>query len=179
MREALLLNRREGAPETEMVAIEPYPSPHLREMSGVRLIEQPVQQVPLDVFTSLDAGDFLFIDSTHAVRPGGDVNFLILEVLPRLARGVIVHVHDIYLPYDYQRDLLDTVYYWSETSLLRAFLTNNQHARILFCLSQLHYQRPELLQRLFPGYVPEHDHRGLAAGETAGYFPSSIYIEIT
>ncbi len=100
-------------------------------------------------------------------------------MLPRLAPGVIVHVHDIYLPYDYQRDILDTVYHWSETSLLRAFLTGNQHARILFCLSQLHYERPDLLRRLFPGYVPESDQRGLSAGEPKGYFPSSIYIEIT
>jgi hypothetical protein len=178
MQHALLLNQHEGAPPVDLVSIEPYPSERLKAMQGVRLMQTPVQQVPLDVFESLGAGDLLFIDSTHAVKAGGDVNFLILEVLPRLAPGVIVHVHDVYFPYDYQRDILDTLYFWSETSLLRAFLTHNQHARILFCLSQLHYERPNLLRRLFPGYFPEHDERGLAAGETQGYFPSSLYIEI-
>jgi len=179
MRHALSLNEAEGAPQTQLTCIEPYPSDRLRDMKDVQLIPRPVQQVSLDVFTSLQAGDFLFIDSTHAVKAGGDVNFLMLEVLPRLAPGVVVHVHDIYLPYDYQRDLFNTAYFWSETSLLRAFLTHNDHARILFCMSQLHYERPDVLRRVFPDYVPQPANDGLAEPEVPGHFPSAIYIEIT
>jgi hypothetical protein len=117
------------------------------------------------------------------VKAGGDVNFLILEVLPRLKPGVIVHFHDIYLPYDYQRDLLDTFMHWSETSLLRAFLINNSRARIFFSMSQLHYDRPDALRKAFPDYAPQTDVDGLVVGEvpfekSRRHFPSSTYIEI-
>ena len=98
-------NSNESSLATRFISIEPYPRPWLRN-APVSLIEKPVQDVPFEVFESLGPGDFLFIDSSHAVRTGGDVNFLVLEVLPRLKPGVLIHFHDIYLPYDYPRDAL-------------------------------------------------------------------------
>jgi hypothetical protein len=147
------------------------------------LIEAPVQTVPFEKFRELAAGDFLFIDSSHAVRPGGDVNYMILEVLPRLAPGVIVHFHDIFLPYDYPRNVLRTYFQWMETSLLRAYLIHNAQARIVFCLSQLHYERQKVMKEVFPEYVPAPDEDGLeiTSGSNGGraHFPSSIYIRTT
>src|ERR1035441_7727332 len=94
----------------QVVCVEPYPMPFLtkaEEEGRIRLIREKAQKVALEVLTDLQPNDLLFVDSTHTVKPGSEVNCIILEVLPRLARGVWVHFHDIYFPYDYQRDLLD------------------------------------------------------------------------
>ena len=183
MFKAVELNDAETGTRTEMMSIDPYPSDALMQLDRVEVIRNPVQRVAISTFESLEAGDFLFIDSSHTVKPGGDVNYLILEVLPRLASGVTVHFHDIYLPYDYQRDVLHTFMHWSETSLLRAYLTNNNRARIVFCLSQLHYDRREDLKDVFPGYRPQSEDHGLQSDgyrpfePIAEHFPASIYIE--
>jgi len=165
----------------EIVCIEPHPSEMLRSMSDIKLIEQQAQYVPLETFTSLDDGDLLFIDSTHTVKPGSDVNYLILEVLPRLNSGVLVHFHDIFFPYDYQIDILRAFLQWSETSLLRAFLINNYKVKIIFCLSQLHYDRKSALQEVFPEYDPLSVVDGLTEEPRpwTSHFPASIYIQIT
>src|SRR5690625_7921716 len=123
-------------------------------MDGIRLINNPVQQVPPETFTALEAGDFLFIDSTHTITPGGDVNYLILEILPRPQRGVLVHFHDIFLPYDYPRNVLSSYFQLMETSLLRSFLLNNSKARIVFCMSQLNYARPHAMKEHFQEHRP-------------------------
>lgn len=172
---ALELNEEETGQPFVLTCVEPYPSDALRTLSRVRLVESPVQSCPMEMFERLESGDLLFIDSSHTVRPGGDVNHLILEVLPRLAPGVIVHFHDIHLPYDYPRDVLRTYFQWMETSLLRAYLIHNSRAQIVFCLSQLHYERPETLAEVFPEYTPAPGSDGLeTTGE--GHFPSSIYV---
>ena len=182
MSEAANLNRKESGKDAQITSIEPYPSQPLRSL-GVDLIVKPVQTVNISTFEELEKDDLLFIDSTHTFKPGGDVNFLILEVLPCLKPGVVVHIHDIFLPYDYQRDVLQTFMHWSETSLLRAFLVNNSNARIFFSMSMLHYERADALKRAFPDYVPQASEDGLKVGRlpfenSGGHFPSSTYIEI-
>jgi hypothetical protein len=167
---------------TQLTCIEPYPSEFLVETAkahGIELIKSPVQNLDPDVFLELGTGDLLFIDSTHAVKPAGDVLYLYLEVLPRLKPGVIIHIHDIYFPYVYQRDLLTSFYQWSETALLQALLTFNSHLSILFCLSQLQYDAPEVLADVFPEYVRQPADDGLADRFTPGHFPSSIYLQTT
>lgn len=180
---ALAVNAAESGKRSALICIEPHPSPFLRS-SGVQLIEKPVQQVPVSLFQTLDAGDFLFIDSTHTVKTGSDVNFLILEVLPRLRQGVLIHFHDIYLPFDYGRDALDSFFDWAETSLLRAYLAHNDRVRILFCLSHLHYERRAALHECFPEYRPQRERLGLRDasyrlfGDLEEHFPTSTYLEI-
>ena len=179
--EAIKLNESKSS----ITCIEPYPYEWLESSTEINLISKPVQMVPLQVFNELDENDFLFIDSSHAVKSGGDVNYLVLEVLPRLKKGVVIHFHDIFFPYDYQRDLLDTLVFSSEASLLQAFLINNTKAEIIFCLSQLHYDYKEVLLGIFPDYNPQNDIYGLVHGIYKPYepiqqhFPSSIYIKIT
>jgi predicted O-methyltransferase YrrM len=184
MTAAVARNVKDGAPKARIISIEPYPSAALMALPDIELRKTPVQEISPDMFQKLAAGDLLFIDSSHTVRPGSDVNFLILEVLPRLAPGVVVHFHDIYLPFDYQRDVLHTYFQWQETSLLRAYLTENPRMRILFCMSQLHYDRPEVLREVFPEYRPASGRDGLTAdprGEQGAdaptHFPSSIYLQ--
>jgi predicted O-methyltransferase YrrM len=181
---ALQRNREETGDAFSLTCVEPHPSPRLRSLAGIRLIEREVQRVRFDEgFAELGEGDLLFIDSSHTVKPGGDVTYLILEILPRLRPGVVVHVHDIFLPYDYPRMLLRTFFHWMETALLHAFLVGNDRAEIVFCESMLHYERPDALRRVFPEYRPARDADGLGAYEPLelaadGHFPSSIYLRI-
>jgi predicted O-methyltransferase YrrM len=115
---------------TQVTCIEPYPTDthnrHLRAEAGFRLIETPVQQVPLELFTSLAANDILFIDSSHVAKPGSDVEFLFFEVLPRIAPDVLVHVHDIFLPRGYTNHYyIEQDRHWNENYLLGALLLEN------------------------------------------------------
>lgn len=184
MLKASEMNAKETGQNSKIVSIEPYPSSKLRTLPGIELITKPVQNVPFDAFTELGESDLLFIDSSHTVKTGSDVNYLILEVLPRLHKGVIVHFHDIFLPYDYQRDVFRAFFHWAETSLLRAFLIFNERAKILVCLSHLHYERKDVLRHVFPEYIPQADVDGLSSDKYSPFrlipehFPASTYIQI-
>jgi predicted O-methyltransferase YrrM len=126
-------NARDGHP-VEFVSIDPAPRTSLDPARpGLTRVEQrSVTSVPLERFQELERGDILFIDSSHTVRLGSDVNFLILEVLPRLAPGVLVHLHDIFLPYEYPRAWFDRGMYLNEQYLLQAYLVGNPTYEILF-----------------------------------------------
>jgi hypothetical protein len=157
----------------------------VRALTEINLIPKNVQTLPFEVFRQLQEKDFLFIDSSHAVKPGSDVNYLILEVLPRLSPGVVVHFHDIYLPYDYSPAVLQTFLHWMETSLLRAFLIGNSRAKIIFCQSHLHHDCKDVLKEVFPEYNPRWDKDGLLDAGCKPFenlsdehFPSSTYIQM-
>jgi hypothetical protein len=180
MLQAIDHNIRSGGVKTRLTCIEPYPSNFLRS-ADVELIEQNVQEIDIRVFETLRAGDFVFIDSSHTVKTGGDCNFLYLEVIPRLSCQIFIQVHDIFLPFDYRPDSLETLLHWPETSLLRALLINNTHLEVLFCLSFLHHQAKDGLIKLFPNYDPREYIDGLQAPATnpmldERHFPSSIYL---
>jgi hypothetical protein len=137
----------------ELTCIEPYPEEVLRKgFPGLKqLIETGVQQVELEVFQQLQANDVLFIDSSHVVRVGGDVDFLFLEVLPRLRPGVIVHVHDIYLPLPGRRDwVMEERRFWNEQQLLQAFLICNDDFEVLFANAYANRKFPDELKAAFP-----------------------------
>jgi hypothetical protein len=133
----------------EITCIEPYPRAFLRQsIPGLtRVIEDKVQNVPLAEFTNLQAGDILFIDSSHVAKTGSDVNFLYFEVLPRLAAGVRVHIHDIFLPHDYPREwVIDENRSWNEQYLLRALLMHSNAFRVVFGCSYAYWRFPELVR---------------------------------
>ena len=85
----------------EIVAIDPMPRTDIVGLPGVRVVPSTLQAAPAEVFDGLKAGDVLFIDSIHILMPGSDVDILLNRVLPRLPAGVLVHIHDIFLPFDY------------------------------------------------------------------------------
>jgi predicted O-methyltransferase YrrM len=165
----------------QITCVEPYPTRFLREESAagrIRLLAEPAQKTSLDVFTSLQAGDLLFIDSTHTVKVGSEVTRLMLEALPRLRPGVHVHFHDIAFPYDYQHDLMTTdIFFPRETLLLLAFLTMNDGFEISASLSMLHNAAAEELKACIPNYTPARMSDGLAV--SPGHFPSAIYLKRT
>jgi predicted O-methyltransferase YrrM len=139
--------------DCDLITIEPAPDKVLAQgVPGVsRLIARPVQAVELDLFTTLDSGDILFIDSSHVVSVGNDVVYEYLEILPRLKKGVIVHAHDIFLPSDYPRaSVLEGFCFWSEQYLLQAFLSFNAHFEVLWGGSAMQMFHPEALEEAFP-----------------------------
>lgn len=141
--------------EVEFTFIEPYPERLLGLLSAAdrercTLLRQPVQDAGLEPYASLAAGDFLFIDSTHVSKAGSDVNFLYFEVLPRLADGVIVHVHDILWPFEYPESWLREGRGWTEAYLLRAFLAYNSAFSVELFNSWLWHTEPDLVRELLP-----------------------------
>lgn len=153
MLKAIEANETEGRCATSLTCVEPYPSAYLKT-ANVRLIEERVERLDPSMFDELGDGDFLFIDSSHSVRVGGDVVHLYTEVLPRLRQGVRIHIHDIYFPYLFNSNVLNSFWQWSESALLAALLANNGRLRVLFCMSYLHYHAPAVLKAVFPQYVP-------------------------
>jgi predicted O-methyltransferase YrrM len=138
-----------------LICIDPFPHEVVRDTNRIpalqSLIEKKVQDVDLEFFSQLASDDILFIDSSHTVKAGGDVNHLFLEILPRLKPGVIVHVHDIFFPFDYRRDwMLEEFRFWTEQYLLQAFLIFNPEFEVLIANSYLnHYYAPDL-KAVFP-----------------------------
>jgi predicted O-methyltransferase YrrM len=120
---------------THITAIEPNPE---RLLGGLGesfpnhfdLIESRVQDVPTDQFAELARGDVLFIDSSHVAKSGSDVVYELLQVVPRLLPGVLVHVHDIFPAFEYPQAWLKEGRYWSEAYLLRALLTYNSRIKV-------------------------------------------------
>lgn len=145
--------REETGLWVEHLCIEPYPNDALRELavSGeIELIERRVQDVPLERFLELDEGDVLFIDSTHVLREGSDVQFEYLEVLPRLASGISVHIHDVSLPKPYPRSYIEQGLFWNEQYFLQAYLIHNSKVRITWPGNYMMCRHPETMMAEFP-----------------------------
>jgi hypothetical protein len=124
---ARLRNASDGMPSSCYV-VDPFPSELTREIAGgsFELDAISATEVPVGRFAELRAGDVLFVDTTHTVKFGSDVNYIVLEVLPTLAPGVVVHFHDIFLPWPYPRAWLEqSRWFWTEQYLLQAFLAFN------------------------------------------------------
>ena len=143
-KKAISMNQVQNpAHSTEHICIEPYEMPWL-EKTGARIIRELVEDMKPETFKTLGENDMLFIDSSHMVRPQGDVLYEFLEILPVLQKGVIIHVHDIYSPKDYPAKLLvDDVMFWNEQYILEAFLSCNQDFEIIGALNYLksHYEK--------------------------------------
>lgn len=166
--------------ESEITCIEPYPSDYLRtekREGRIRLVEQLAECVDTATLTALGDGDLLFVDSTHSLRPGGEVPRIILEVLPRLAPGCWVHFHDIWFPYNYPPSLLtDELFFSGESLVLQAFLIGNSGCRLSASLSMLYHADTEQLARYLPNVRRlEHPHGQLTSQER---YPMSAYLRM-
>lgn len=135
---------------TRFTFIDPEPERLLSLLNAddrATVFSRSMQEVPQDVFAELAAGDILFIDSSHVTKAGSDVNRIYFEVLPRLAPGVYVHIHDIFYPFEYPRGYLERRWAWNEGYLLRAFLMFNSSFEVA----------------LFPSFLETHHADRLAA----------------
>ena len=119
----------------DLTFIEPYSQrlkSLLRQGEKINLIEKNVQSLDSGLFKDLEENDILFIDSSHVSKTGSDVNFLLFEVLPLLKKGVKVHFHDIFYPFQYpKRWIFEEKRSWNEAYSLRAFLSYNNKFKIL------------------------------------------------
>lgn len=134
---ALEKNKAEGF-DCALTCIEPFEMPFLDTIAGITVVRNQVEQVSLDLFQSLEAGDILFIDSSHIIRPGNDLLFIYFQILPKLKKGVLIHIHDIFTPRHYPQEwLTQKMRFWNEQYLLEAFLYNNEGFKILFAANHL------------------------------------------
>lgn len=122
----------------EIVSIDPHPRSEIDELAD-RIVRKPFENTDLNIAEELESGDVLFIDNSHRILPNSDCLVFFLEILPRLKKGVIVHIHDIYLPYDYPQFMCDRAY--SEQYGLAFFLLAN----------------PRKYAPLFPAYFVSED----------------------
>jgi hypothetical protein len=107
---------------TEIVSIDPMPRAEIDELAS-SVIRSPFEEVDHDAILSLKENDILFIDNSHRILPNSDALVFFLEILPKLKKGVVVHIHDVYLPYDYPQFMCDRFY--SEQYGLAMFLLAN------------------------------------------------------
>ena len=141
----------------EHICIEPYEMPWLEQMD-ITIIREKVEEIDLSFFSQLKENDILFIDSSHVIRPQGDVLFEYLELLPSLNKGVIVHIHDIFSPRNYPKSWLqDDIRFWNEQYLVEAFLSNNDSWEIIASLNFLHHNYYNLLKEVAPFLTPERE----------------------
>jgi Methyltransferase domain len=154
---AARVNREHLDREMDLVAIEPHPRPFLTDgVDGISSLRpEQVQDTPLEVFTGLAENDVLFIDSSHTVKTGGDVVWLHNEVVPRLAPGVLVHVHDIFLPADYPELWVQEGWGWNEQYLVQAFLAFNTAFEVLLGVGWAMANEPDRLTAAVPGWRTE------------------------
>jgi hypothetical protein len=139
---------RAAAPEAELVAVDPEPQLALPP----RVAHEPIDAaaLPLDRFTALEAGDVLFVDTSHVVKRGGEVTRVVLGVLPRLRPGVRVHFHDVFLPYDYPRLFFALGGHFSEQYLLAALLTGSDAWEVQLAAQALHREHRDALATAVP-----------------------------
>lgn len=155
VREALEANRTQDPfCACEHLAIDPFPAEFLcGEHNGLKLLPKRIQDVPVRLFEKLRKNDILFIDSSHVLSIGSDVQFEYLEILPRLNPGVLVHCHDIFLPSEYPKDWVFKHHrFWNEQYLLQAFLAFNNEFEVLWAGNYMHTKHADLLRQHVPSY---------------------------
>ncbi|MBI2865448.1 MAG: class I SAM-dependent methyltransferase [Chloroflexi bacterium] len=153
--QAALKNQQEFGEAAELISIEPFPNETLRAgFPGLsRLIVAGLEDVDLSLFDSLSANDILFIDSSHVLRLGNDVYIEYLELLPRLHPGVLIHIHDVFLPSEYPRNwIVDKHRFNSEQYLLQCFLAFNAEFEVLWASNHMHATHPAELTAAFASY---------------------------
>ncbi len=145
----------DGELGTQLTCIDPYPRDFVQVMDRIRLRAERVEHTPMTIFDELGAGDVLFIDSSHVAKTGSDVVHQVLNVLPRLQDGVVVHVHDIFIPEDYPEGWVHKGFGWNEQYLLHAFLVGNSRAHVLAMNHWLSVRHPDAITEAF-GAMPFH-----------------------
>ena len=159
---AARVNREHLDGELDLVCVDPYLQEFLRGgVDGIsEIIEQGAEDLPLEFFDGLEAGDVLFIDSTHTVKTGSDVVYLFGEVIPRLKPGVVVHIHDIFLPGEYPPQWVLSGWAWNEQYLVQAFLAFNHEFEVVLSLGWLAHRHPEVVEAAVPAFESFYPGRG-------------------
>lgn len=162
---ALKNNREKDKVDSEHICIEPYENPWLSRLP-VKVLREKVEDIDISFFKSLKSGDLLFIDSSHVIRPQGDVLYEYLQIIPTLNKGVNVHVHDIFSPRDYLESFIKEFgFMWNEQYLLEALLSNDSRYKTTLALNLLKNDHFESLSSRCPWLTQDHE-------------PGSFYFEV-
>jgi len=153
------INEKQFNKEIRLTFIEPFPD-RLNALiekgkMAAKTILKPVQQVDYSVFSTLQSGDFLFIDSSHVSKTGSDLNYLLFNIIPQLTSGVIIHFHDIFYPFEYPEYWVRNWFKgfgWNEIYLLRAFLMNNPKYEIMYFNSFMGTFHSKKIEHIIPEY---------------------------
>ncbi|MBE9210928.1 DUF4214 domain-containing protein [Nostoc sp. LEGE 06077] len=142
----------------ELTFLEPYPDLlysliSYDEQQSNNIIANKLQDVDLNLFRDLEENDILFIDSTHVSKLNSDVNRIFFEILPRLEKGVIIHFHDIFWPFEYCQEWIREGRAWNEIYMLRTFLEFNPCFEIIFFFSYLKENQENLIQQTIPRHI--------------------------
>jgi predicted O-methyltransferase YrrM len=148
---AVAMNKKEDSNYNPAITcVEPYEAPFLEKL-GVNVVRKKVENCSLDMFSSLKENDLLFIDSSHILKPSGDVLFLYQRVIPRLNSGVYVHVHDIFIPFDYPAVWVKKhMWLWNEQYILEIMLTQKNRYEIICPLNAVVAFNYKQLEGSFP-----------------------------
>lgn len=148
---ALFLNHQETGILSQHRCIEPYEAPWLDNFQRIEVIRAKIENVDHSIFNELEKNDLLFMDSSHIIRPQGDIIKEYLEIVPSLQSGVVVHAHDIFSPRDYLESWIrDNVFFWNEQYILEATLSNNLSYEIIAAVNFLKHDHFDALQKVCP-----------------------------
>jgi predicted O-methyltransferase YrrM len=185
MAQALRANREQDGVAGELITVDPHPERLPQNGLGdvITVVADRVQRLDIQLFEQLRSDDMLFIDSSHVVSVGSDVVREYLQILPRLKPGVLVHVHDIFLPSDYPRNaVLDNLWFWSEQYLLQAFLSFNHEFEVLWSGSAMQLSHARVLDQCFPNWtrsyanIPTSGRRFIPTPDGDRVWPSSFWM---
>jgi predicted O-methyltransferase YrrM len=160
---ALMLDTNEKffSNNIELTFIEPYPEERfnnlIKDNDKVVLVKDFIQNIPPSFFEKLDENDILFIDSSHVSKTNSDVNYLIFEILPILKKGVIIHFHDVFYPFEYPKEWIMDQRAWNEAYLLRGFLQYNDTFSIMLYTSFLENKYKEWMEKNMPDCLKVHE----------------------
>jgi len=163
--EAIKKNKESDKIKTQITCIEPYENNWLNNLN-IQILRKKIEDVEDSHYLTLGSGDILFIDSSHIIRPQGDVLKIFLEILPKLNKGVIVHVHDVFTPKNYpERWLVKENKFWNEQYLVEALMMNKDKFEIYLMLNYLKNNAYDELKKICP-YLTNNNE------------PSSLYLKI-
>jgi predicted O-methyltransferase YrrM len=161
---ALEANKKNNSNST-ITCIEPYENSWLEKLD-INLIRKKIEQIDFKNEINLESNDILFIDSSHIIRPEGDVLKIFHEILPILNKGVIIHVHDIFTPFNYPSAWIKKENrFWNEQYLLESLLDNSKRYSVLCSLNYLKNEKYNELSKICP-YLKKNS------------MPGSFYIKI-
>jgi hypothetical protein len=157
---------KNDVPMSSHIVIEPYVKPWISGLKGIQIIEKKVEDIDLSYVDDLEKGDLLFIDSSHMVRPQGDVLKEYLEILPSLKKGVFIHIHDVFTPkLPPLLWLEERMRFWNEQYLVEAILANSSRYKVVLGLNFLKHSNFNLLHSKSPFLSVERE-------------PGSLYLEV-
>ena len=163
--EAIKMNKSVDKIETKITCVEPYENKWLDHLN-IKILRKKIENLDESYYLALEKDDILFIDSSHIIRPQGDVLKIFFEIVPKLKKGTIVHVHDIFTPKDYPETwLIEQNKFWNEQYLVEAIMMNKDKYEIYLMLNYLKNNAYKQLRKICP-YLKDN------------YQPSSLYIKI-